>query len=109
MNNYLWAFSTKTVIPHGSNEDLYHEEQPIYLTTNKDNPNNASIIIMQVDSVNNQIDEFEKCFFLFDGNNVEDSLRAKQKLEEFTQNQYKVLYWQQNIKGAWENVNKAAQ
>ncbi|WP_332370171.1 DNA polymerase III subunit chi [Orientia tsutsugamushi] len=43
MNNTLWSFSSTSFIPHGCSTDPEPSSQPIYITTNYENPNQAKI------------------------------------------------------------------
>ena len=41
----LWVYSTKHFIPHATFADESPEDQPVFLTTKLENPNNASIMM----------------------------------------------------------------
>jgi DNA polymerase-3 subunit chi len=102
MNLYLWSFSTKTVIPHGSSKDEFKEEQPVYLTVSNDNPNGASIVVVPVTMDYDKLNEFEKCLFIFDGNDENELSLAREKWKRFKEADYSLTYWKQDIKGAWQ-------
>ena len=104
MNKYLWSFSTKTVIPHGSSKDEFKNEQPVYLTAGNDNPNGAQIIVVTANIEPENINEYEKCLFMFDGNVEDELLAARNQWKKFQQQEYNLTYWKQNIKGGWEKV-----
>jgi DNA polymerase-3 subunit chi len=42
----LWVFSKSELIPHGQKEDGNPELQPVWLSCEIENPNNASILIL---------------------------------------------------------------
>ncbi|WP_375327219.1 DNA polymerase III subunit chi [Candidatus Tisiphia endosymbiont of Nemotelus uliginosus] len=46
LNKLIWTYSRKQFIPHGSKLDPLPEKQPIYLTSELENPNNANILII---------------------------------------------------------------
>ncbi len=45
LNKYLWTYSQKQFIPHGSKLDPLPEEQPIYITGTLENINNSTVAI----------------------------------------------------------------
>ncbi|MDB2414469.1 DNA polymerase III subunit chi [Rickettsiales bacterium] len=105
LNKQLWTYTTKFFLPHGSKEDIFPQEQPIYLTNANDNehPNGASILVI-LDNVSPdlQIDNFARCLYLFDGNNDEQTSLARNHWKELKKDGHELVYWQQNEKGKWE-------
>jgi DNA polymerase-3 subunit chi len=45
LNNMLWDFIPESFLPHGVAEDGRSEKQPVFLTCDDTNPNNADICI----------------------------------------------------------------
>ncbi|WP_341763995.1 DNA polymerase III subunit chi [Candidatus Tisiphia endosymbiont of Beris chalybata] len=46
LNKLIWTYSRKQFIPHGSKLDPLPEKQPIYLTSELENPNQANVLII---------------------------------------------------------------
>ena len=42
LDDLLWTFDPKSWLPHGTSKDGYAAEQPVWITCENDNPNNAS-------------------------------------------------------------------
>jgi DNA polymerase III subunit chi len=102
MNRYLWSFSTLNIIPHGSCNDIYPEEQPIYLTTQDENPNKASIKIMVGGAFSENFFGFKKVLYFFDENIEGEQELARERFKLLKDKSIDTVYWQQQDKGAWE-------
>ena len=102
ISSILWTSDPGSWLPHGSRIDGSPEHQPIWLTTELENPNEASYLFLIDGTSVESYQDFERCFDLFDGND-EDSLQAararwvsvKDVCEDRT-------YWVQNQNGNWE-------
>ena len=44
INSHLWTFDDTSFIPHGSKKDGFAELQPIWLSSDNDNPNLAALL-----------------------------------------------------------------
>ena len=98
----LWTFSTNAFIPHGGKSLGFADQQPIYFTSEIENPNNATVAVF-VDSFDykNWSDKFEKILFVFeDPNAAEAASKIYKDLKNCGEN---VNYWKQSAKG-WEKV-----
>lgn len=102
LNHILWTYSTRTFLPHGSEADDFHEEQPIYLTTLEENPAQAEILVV-IDGLQPAfLNGFERCLDLFDGNNGEETANARARWSRYKKELHLLSYWQQTDKGSWE-------
>lgn len=104
MNTVLWTYSTKTFIPHGVKVDGFSARQPIYLTTQDENPNRASVIAVMDEVIPDFVDSFEKCLYLFNGKDREHTQLARQQWKAMKDKGYSLDYWKQGSKGNWEKV-----
>lgn len=104
IDDFLWSYSTKHFIAHGTCNDQYQEDQPIFLSYKLENPNKAPIAMalgeVDVDSLHTN-----KIIYIFDGNNQKqvDFARTKWKSYKDKEN-CKAIYWQQNLQGNWEQT-----
>ncbi|MBE6446948.1 MAG: hypothetical protein E7015_00440 [Alphaproteobacteria bacterium] len=99
----LWTFSTNAFIPHGDKSLGFPEKQPIYFTSEIENPNNATVAVL-VDTLDYKVwpYKFEKMLFIFEDSALEDTVKVMYKgLQTCKEN---VNYWRQSAKG-WEKVN----
>ena len=105
LNAILWTHGKDSWLPHGSAKDGYAEDQPIWLSTDNDNPNGASFIFLTDNIVATDLDQFERCFDLFDGNDDASITAARTRWKELSEAGHELHYWQQNEQGRW--VEKA--
>ena len=102
LNRELWTYTTKVFLPHGSKEDGFCDEQPIYLTAENDNPNKAEILAMVGDSQPTDISAFSKCLYMFDGNDEQQLQAARKRWKQYKEAEFEITYWKQTPKGIWE-------
>lgn len=106
-DKYLWSFSTKTFLPHGTAKDGQPEEQPIFLSTQIVKDNSPRVLLSFIDVKEEDIQNFESVVLVFFGN----------KNEEFVDSMYKkyskiksgrkiqVKFWSQDVStGKWLQV-----
>lgn len=101
LNNVLWTFSPGAFIPHGCEGDA--KRQPIWLTTELTNANNANLVII-TNGMFVPGDSFEKCLDIFDGNDETSLKNARSRYADYKNAGFKMAFWQQNETGAWDNV-----
>jgi len=101
LNKSLWTFAQKSFIPHGSSNDPDPEKQPIYITTGKDNPNAANVLML-VDVMDGIYDEFERIFVVFSGNDGAFLRQVEEARHKLNTPSNKVQYYKQNAKGGWD-------
>ena len=103
INSLLWTYSDESFIPHGSKKDGFAKEQPIWLSSEDDNPNQAEMLFL-VDGAAIELSEiknFERIFNVFDGN-VEESLQqARLFWKELSATEEEKNYFQQDENGRW--------
>lgn len=103
INSLLWTYSDESFIPHGSKKDGFAKEQPIWLSSEDDNPNQAEMLFL-VDGAAiglSEIKNFERIFNIFDGN-VEESLQqARLFWKELSATEEEKNYFQQDENGRW--------
>jgi DNA polymerase IIIc chi subunit len=98
----LWQFSKTKFIPHGTKTTkLEPVKQPIFITDQLINANQAEYLIMLDEAEEKFLNEFGKIFYFFSSGNVADArkLWAKYKKQSFVLNFYK------KEDGAWVKVD----
>jgi DNA polymerase-3 subunit chi len=108
ISSYLWTYSTLTFLPHGSAQDFGNDSarQPIWLTTEFENPNQAQVIVVTTGMVFQFEDTgFQRCLDIFDGNNESELEQAYKRFAYYKQNTgYNCVFWRQSLQGQWEQV-----
>src|SRR5574344_1535969 len=46
INSYLWTFNDESFLPHGSKKDGFAQEQPIFISAEDENSNQASFLFL---------------------------------------------------------------
>ncbi len=106
LNALLWTYNDQSFLPHGSKKDGNAELQPIWLTSNTDNPNMASLLFL-VDGASATSDElknFERIFYIFDGNTSEALNNARAFWKQLKSGGDECFYWQQDDTGRWKQA-----
>jgi DNA polymerase III subunit chi len=101
LNALLWTYDEASFLPHGSARDGNAAAQPIWLTHQSENPNGASILFL-VDGVEaDDLGEYARCIDMFDGNNQDAVVAARNRWRAGSAAGHTLTYWQQTEKG-WE-------
>ena len=101
LNRALWTYGKELFLPHGTRADGFAEEQPIYLTTQVENPNGGTILALVADAGAPDLATFDRCLDLFDGGDAEAVARARQRWREALAAGHGCTYWQQGERGGW--------
>ncbi len=102
LNSLLWAQDPGGWLPHGSATDGHAEDQPIWLTTKDENPNNATFLFLTDGVSGASLEGYERCFDLFDGRDEDAVAAARQRWKTLKSEGHDLTYWQQNEQGKWE-------
>ena len=101
LNAILWTHGKDSWLPHGSAKDGYAEDQPIWLTAEEDNPNAATFVFLTDGIEATDVDQFERCFDLFDGNDETSVTAARDRWKIHKEAGHDLHYWQQDENGRW--------
>ncbi|MCR4555293.1 MAG: DNA polymerase III subunit chi [Alphaproteobacteria bacterium] len=98
----LWTFSKNAFIPHGDKSLGFSELQSVYLTSEIENPNKATVLVMTDDfDYKSWNQDFERVIYIFEDDN---SAEIAQSMFSDLKNQGEnVKYWKQSQKG-WEKL-----
>lgn len=98
LNQLLWTYDSASFIPHGSAADGNPSEQPIWLTTADENPNNADVIFL-VDDATADCGAYKLCCELINERDDEALAAAHIRWKDYKQLGYKTTYWKTSPKG----------
>lgn len=98
----LWTYREDSFLPHGTAEDGATEQQPIYLTTDSDVPNGASVKFCVDGAQPTEFDGFERIVFLFDGHDDGAVEKAREQWAKIKDAGLQATYWQQDDQGKWQ-------
>ncbi|MGX6960378.1 MAG: DNA polymerase III subunit chi [Rickettsia endosymbiont of Pentastiridius leporinus] len=103
LNKNLWTYSRKQFIPHGSKFDPKPEKQPVYITDELQNPNDATVLISlnlgKLLQAKDYIKAFKRVILITDL--AKDSKELTSKINNLTNSENKIDCFRQDVKGAW--------
>ena len=102
LNAMLWSYDPNSFLPHGSAKDGDEGLQPIFLTSQQDNPNHADVLVLVDGGEHSVLAGFTRCLDMFNGNDETAVSRARERWVAYRDAGHKVTYWQQNDAGRWE-------
>ncbi len=102
LNNALWVSRDDSFLPHGTSDDCFTSEQPIYLTEKNDNPNGAAIRFFVEGAEPDEIAGYERIVYLFNGHDEGAVDRARKQWKRLSAEGANATYWKQNERGGWE-------
>ena len=103
INSLLWTYNEESFIPHGSKKDGFAKEQPIWLSSEDDNPNQAQMLFL-VDGAQipqQEIEKYERIFNIFDGNDDTSLQQARTFWKNISTTTCEKNYFQQDDNGHW--------
>jgi len=106
LDAHLWTYSERSFLPHGTWRDAEAAEQPILLTVNDHNPNNANVrFLIDGAPVPQDAPRYDRIVLLFDGEDEDALALARERWTMAKEQGFDVTYWQPDEQGRW--VKKA--
>ena len=102
LDGWLWSWRDDSFLPHGLEEAPFAERQPVVLTTGMRNPNGAHALFLIDGAEPGDINGYERCVILFDGNDEAALAGARERWKALKAAGAQVSYWRQNARGGWE-------
>lgn len=101
LDSLLWTFDAASFLPHGYVRDGNEAEQPVWLTTEDDNPNGARMLVLADGATSDQVANYELCCELFDGNDESAVQAARARWTAYKAAGHELTYFQQDEQGRW--------
>jgi DNA polymerase-3 subunit chi len=101
LDGVLWTYRDNSFLPHGvAGEGAEH--QPIYLTVDDDEPNNANVLFLVDDASYpfDKMNEFDRVCLFFDGNDPNAVSAARANWTAVAEAKLPAKYWAQED-GRW--------
>jgi len=107
LDNHLWTYSEQTFLAHGTAAEGNTKRQPIYLTTEDENPNGADVLFLVGGALPSAWDAgslagFKRIVLLFDGAEAEALSAARAAWKGAKDAGHDVTYWKESSNGKWE-------
>ncbi len=106
LNRALWTYDRDAFLPHGSREDGWVEEQPIFLTHEAEFPNGATVLVMVDGAEVEPPAGIARCITMFDGKDEQAVEQARALWRKWRDAGAVVTYWQQTERG-WQKAMTA--
>lgn len=102
LDAHLWTYDKDSFLPHGTSEEEDAADNPILLTTEPSNINEAAARFL-VDGAELPEDaaRYERIVVLFDGNDDEALAHARDQWKQVKAAGHEAQYWQQDEDGRW--------
>ncbi len=102
VNTSLWTLGHGSFLPHGSAKDGPAENQPIWLTSRVENPNQAQVLILGLSGFEHALSpSFERCLIFFDGHDTHQISQAQLAWETYQKSNHDLVLWHQEKTGEW--------
>jgi DNA polymerase III subunit chi len=98
----LWTYSDDSFLPHGTKKDGYDSDQPIFLTTGDDTPNNAEVRFFVDGAVAADLTGLVRAVYVFDGQDEQALVLARSEWKAIKDKGLAATYWRQSAEGRWE-------
>jgi DNA polymerase III subunit chi len=99
----LWTWRDDAFLPHGTWRDAFAAEQPVLLTVNEENPNNATVrFLLEGTAMPGKLAAYERVVLLFDGDDPEAVETARARWSKAKAAGFAVTYWRTDENGRWQ-------
>lgn len=99
---HLWTYRTDSFLPHGTAKDGDAAAQPIFLTDQPENPNQAQLLMLCDGASRDDLATFDLVCELFDGNDETAVTAARARWRDYKSAGHALTYFQQSDAGRWE-------
>ena len=104
---HLWTYRADSFLPHGTIKDGDAARQPIFLTDQADNPNQAQLLLLCDGASRTDLGAFDLVCELFDGNDEGIVAAARNRWRDYKSAGHMLIYFQQDDAGRWEEKARA--
>lgn len=101
LSDVLWTFDPRSFLPHGTARDGHPADQPIYLTSGADCPNQAGLLILLDGTDQQDLSAFTRVCDMFDGRDPAAVEAARGRWRARKTQGAELTYWQQTESGGW--------
>ena len=101
LNDLLWSFRADAFIPHGMDGDKNAGQQPVFVTVNDENVNEAKILILTHGCTYPSVGDFKMTCEMLDGRVQNQITDARSRWKTYKNDGHDLTYWQQDENGKW--------
>jgi DNA polymerase-3 subunit chi len=105
LNERLWTYDESSFLPHGAAGDGDPMTQPIFLTSELENPNAATMLVKLSGAAAKEADDaFDLVVLLFDGRDEAALGHARGEWRRLKDQGRTISYWRESDEGGWERA-----
>ncbi|WP_321391326.1 DNA polymerase III subunit chi [Emcibacter sp.] len=101
LDQALWTYDPASFLPHGCKGSKWAGSQPVYITTENDNPNDADILVLADGRSLEDLSAYARILEMFDGTNPDMLQAARNRWTTYKAAGHTLTYWQQTDSGGW--------
>ena len=111
LNDHLWTYRDDSFLPHGAESGeggsanaAPADQQPIWITTTTENPNNSNVRFNVGTAVPAATADYQRMIYMFDGHDPEAVTAARERWKIEKKAGHELTYWQQDENGRWRKA-----
>ena len=104
LNERLWTYDESSFLPHGAAGDGDPMTQPIFLTSELENPNSATMLVKLSGAEGEAEDAFDLVVLMFDGRDEAALAHARGEWRRLKDQGRTISYWRESDEGGWERA-----
>lgn len=102
LDAHLWTYRDDGFLPHGTWREQDSTAQPVLLTVNEGNPNEASVrFLIEGAPLPADAEAYQRIVLLFDGEDEEAVAAARAHWADAKVKGFEATYWQPDEQGRW--------
>ena len=103
LDAHLWTWRDDTFLPHGTWREPDASEQPVLLTLDGENPNQATVrFLIEGAELPGDAAAYQRLVLLFDGDDPDAVAAARERWAMAKTGGFEVTYWQADENGRWQ-------
>lgn len=102
IDTLLWTYRDESFLPHGTAKDGPPSLQPVFLTTEEDNQNEAAVRFLVDGATLTDFASYLRVVVIFDGRDAAAVQSARGQWKTARSQACATTYWQQTEAGRWE-------
>jgi DNA polymerase III subunit chi len=107
ISELLWKNDADIFLTHGTKADGMAERQPIWLTSEHENPNAATVRFFIEGAAVGDVSGLDRAVILFDGRDETAVALARNEWKRLKAEGHEISYWQQDENHRWQNKSKS--
>ena len=105
LNERLWTYDDASFLPHGAAGDGDPMTQPVFLTSELENPNAATMLVRLSGAEAVEADDmFDLVVLMFDGRDEAALDEARGEWRRLKDQGRTISYWRESDEGGWEKA-----